>query len=134
MISSITKSTAAKTTLITLLLACFHDVSHGLIVQQQLQQQYRGGISSQGFVKTISITTSTNTALRSSSSSEQSKSGDDNPLYSFGAEVVPQGQRPVNEYLDMKEAPLFGWGKNEVGLTGLLIRLGILYSVVFAVM
>jgi hypothetical protein len=128
--SPITKSTTTKTALVTLLLACFLGVSHGLIVQQQ----QRGGISSQGFVKTISTTTSTKTALGSTSSSEQSNNGDDNPLYSFGAEVVPQGQRPVNEYLDMKEAPLFGWGSNEVGLTGLLIRLGILYSVVFAIM
>jgi hypothetical protein len=130
--SSITKSTATKTALITLLLACFHDVSHGLIVQQQQQQHHRGGISSQGFVKTVCTTCST--ALGSASSSEQNNNGDDNPLYSFGAEVVPQGQRPVNEYLDMKEAPLFGWGSNEVGLKGLLIRLGILYSVVFAIM
>eukprot|EP00536_Pseudo-nitzschia_multiseries_P003611 jgi/Psemu1/186188/e_gw1.56.132.1 len=68
----------------------------------------------------------TTTALAASSDS------DDNILYSFGAEVVPEGQRPVNEYLDMKRAPLFGWGSNEVGLKGLLIRLGIVYVAVFA--
>uniref|UniRef100_A0A7S4AUG2 DUF1230-domain-containing protein n=1 Tax=Pseudo-nitzschia australis TaxID=44445 RepID=A0A7S4AUG2_9STRA len=66
-----------------------------------------------------------NTALAASSES-------DDALYSFGAEVVPEGQRPVNEYLDMKRAPLFGWGTNEVGLQGLLIRLGIVYVAVFA--
>ena len=37
-----------------------------------------------------------------------------------------------NEYLDMKQAPLFGWGSNEVGTKGLLIRLGVVYAVVFA--
>lgn len=54
------------------------------------------------------------------------------PETSFGAEVVPEGQRPVNEYLDMKRAPLFGWASNEVGLDGLLLRLGIIYVLVFA--
>lgn len=65
-------------------------------------------------------------------SSPSSSDGDNDVLYSFGAEVVPEGQRPVNEYLDMKQAPLFGWGSNEVGLNGLLIRLGVVYAVVFA--
>jgi hypothetical protein len=40
------------------------------------------------------------------------------PETSFGAEVVPEGQRPVNEYLDMKSAPLFGWASNEAGTQG----------------
>lgn len=40
------------------------------------------------------------------------------PEVSFGAEVVPDGQRPVNEYQDMKNAPMFGWGSNEVGAQG----------------
>jgi hypothetical protein len=55
------------------------------------------------------------------------------PETSFGAEVVPEGQRPVNEYLDMKRSPLFDWASNEVGTKGLLIRLSIVYAVVFAV-
>jgi hypothetical protein len=55
------------------------------------------------------------------------------PETSFGAEVVPEGQRPVNEYLDMKRSPLFDWASNEVGTDGLLIRLSIVYAVVFAV-
>ena len=54
------------------------------------------------------------------------------PETAFGAEVVPEGQRPVNEYLDMKRAPLFGWASNEVGTDGLLTRLAIIYAVVFA--
>jgi hypothetical protein len=54
------------------------------------------------------------------------------PETAFGAEVVPEGQRPVNEYLDMKRAPLFSWASNEVGIDGLLARLGIIYAVVFA--
>ena len=40
------------------------------------------------------------------------------PETSFGAEVVPESQRPVNEYLDMARAPLFGWASNEVGMQG----------------
>jgi hypothetical protein len=54
------------------------------------------------------------------------------PATSFGAEVVPEGQRPVNEYLDMKRAPLFDWASNEVGTAGLLMRLVIIYVIVFA--
>jgi hypothetical protein len=54
------------------------------------------------------------------------------PATSFGAEVVPEGQRPVNEYLDMKRAPLFDWASNEVGTAGLLMRLVIVYAIVFA--
>ena len=54
--------------------------------------------------------------------------GDDNdesltPLTSFGAEVVPEGQRPVNEYLDMKRAPLFDWASEEVGTQGVSLFL-----------
>lgn len=37
----------------------------------------------------------------------------------------------MNEYLDMKRAPLFGWGSNEVGVDGLLKRLGVVYAIVF---
>jgi len=55
------------------------------------------------------------------------------PDTSFGAEVVPEGQRPVNEYLDLLKAPLFGWASEEVGTSGLLTRVAILYAAVFAV-
>lgn len=70
------------------------------------------------------------------SSKDEYSRGDDylTPETAFGAEVVPEGQRPVNEYLDMKRAPLFGWASNEVGLTGLLQRLAVFYVVVFAVL
>jgi hypothetical protein len=46
---------------------------------------------------------------------------DYNPEVSFGAESVPDGQRPVNEYLDMRQAPLFDWGSNEVGVNGVSV-------------
>lgn len=45
------------------------------------------------------------------------------PEVSFGAEVVPDGQRPVNEYLDMRQAPLFNWGSNEVGGSGVSFQI-----------
>lgn len=40
------------------------------------------------------------------------------PETAFGAEIVPEGQRPVNEYLEMKNAPLFGWASEETGSKG----------------
>lgn len=55
------------------------------------------------------------------------------PETSFGSEAVPEGQRPVNEYLDVTSSPLFDWASRESGSKGLLTRLVILYSVVFAV-
>jgi len=103
---------------IALLLACGR-TSSGLLAKSATARSVCGFLPS---------TTKQPTAL---ASSNEQPSGDD-ALYSFGAEVVPEGQRPVNEYLDMKQAPLFGWGSNEVGLRGLLIRLGIVYAVVFA--
>lgn len=54
------------------------------------------------------------------------------PETSFGAEAVPEGQRPVNEYLDLLRQPLFGWASEESGNKGLLIRLLAVYGVVFA--
>mmetsp|Transcript_32227 Transcript_32227/g.78595 ORF Transcript_32227/g.78595 Transcript_32227/m.78595 type:complete len:378 (+) Transcript_32227:160-1293(+) len=84
---------------------------------------------------TTSITTLSMSSKDSSSSSSNGGGGKDyylSPETAFGAEVVPEGQRPVNEYLDMKRAPLFGWASNEVGLNGLLQRLGLFYVVVFA--
>jgi hypothetical protein len=44
------------------------------------------------------------------------------PETSFGAEVVPEGQRPVNEYLEMRRSPLFEWASNEVGTKGVRCR------------
>jgi hypothetical protein len=52
------------------------------------------------------------------------------PETSFGSETVPEGQRPINEYLEMMRAPLFGWATT--GNVGLLIRIGILYTIFFA--
>jgi hypothetical protein len=78
---------------------------------------------------TPSKSTSVTTIRRKASENEEFL-----PETSFGAEVVPEGQRPVNEYLDMKRAPLFGWASNEVGTDGLLQRLAMIYVVVFATM
>ena len=55
------------------------------------------------------------------------------PETSFGAEVVPEGQRPVNEYLDLVRAPLFGWASEDVGSKGLLARLVTVYAASFAI-
>ena len=51
------------------------------------------------------------------------------PETSFGSEAVPEGQRPINEYLDVTSQPLFGWAAT--GTKGLLTRLTIFYGVVF---
>ena len=40
------------------------------------------------------------------------------PETSFGAEVVPEGQRPVNEYMEMRRSPLFEWASNDIGTKG----------------
>jgi len=134
--------------LITLLIGALCRVSYGLIVQESrvgVNTNTRSSLiigNGDGLIRTTTISNSNNnrqrrrtqdSSTRSSTTSilHSSKSNDDTALYSFGAEVVPEGQRPVNEYLDMKQAPLFGWGTNEVGMKGLLIRLGIVYSVVF---
>lgn len=53
------------------------------------------------------------------------------PETSFGSEAVPEAQRPVNEYLDISRQPLFGWPT--AGLQGFLVRLGITYASVFAI-
>jgi len=118
-------SIAKTTAVITLILGCSCRVSNGLLAgpNTRTRSLTHGIASSSAF----DASPKTTTALAASSREK----GDDN-LYSFGAEVVPEGQRPVNEYLDMKQAPLFGWGSNEVGLQGLLIRLGIVYAVCFA--
>ena len=56
--------------------------------------------------------------LKASSDSSDEDGDSLTPLTSFGAEVVPEGQRPVNEYLDMRRSPLFGWASEEVGTQG----------------
>mmetsp|Transcript_31611 Transcript_31611/g.52171 ORF Transcript_31611/g.52171 Transcript_31611/m.52171 type:complete len:282 (+) Transcript_31611:88-933(+) len=87
---------------------------------------------------TISRRSSHHAVAPSLSRSTRLFSADDNdfasllPETSFGADVVPEGQRPVNEYLDLVRAPLFGWASEEVGTKGLLTRLVTVYAVVFA--
>lgn len=49
------------------------------------------------------------------------------PKTSFGAEAVPEEQRPANEYLDLTRSPLFEWADQEKGDSGLAIRLGAVY-------
>ena len=49
------------------------------------------------------------------------------PETSFGAEAVPEEQRPANEYLDLIRQPLFGWASQETGSSGLAIRLAATY-------
>ena len=57
--------------------------------------------------------------LHSQLSTQRFASDDkDGPETSFGSEVVPEGQRPVNEYLNMKSAPLFDWASQETGTKG----------------
>jgi len=56
------------------------------------------------------------------------------PETSFGADAVPENQRPVNEFLDVTSQPMFGWAALESGNLGLFSRLATVYSVLFAVM
>ena len=111
----------SKIAVITLLLGC-SQVSNGLIT------------GSQSRTRSLTHDIITSSAASSESKTTLASSKEDDVLYSFGAEVVPEGQRPVNEYLDMKRAPLFGWGSNEVGIEGLLKRLGVVYAIVFFAM
>ena len=50
----------------------------------------------------------------------------------FGAEAVPEEQRPSNEYLDLIRQPLFGWASQESGNSGLAIRLAATYAAFYA--
>jgi len=50
----------------------------------------------------------------------------------FGAEAVPEDQRPSNEYLDLIRQPLFGWASQESGNSGLAIRLAVTYAAFYA--
>jgi hypothetical protein len=51
------------------------------------------------------------------------------PSTTFGAEAVPEEQRPANEYLDLISAPFFDWANRPGGDTTFAIRLGALYTV-----
>jgi hypothetical protein len=53
------------------------------------------------------------------------------PSTTFGAEAVPEEQRPANEYLDLISAPLFGWANRPSGSKGLATRLVTLYAALF---
>jgi Conserved in the green lineage and diatoms 27 len=72
-------------------------------------------------------------ALYLSSSSSESETNENinlRPTTSFGAEIVPEAQRPVNEYMDVTSQPFFDWASSN-GTKGLLTRLLILYNAFF---
>jgi hypothetical protein len=54
------------------------------------------------------------------------------PETAFGSDAVPMDQRPVNEFLDVTSQPMFGWASTQSGNVGLLLRLLILYGIMFA--
>jgi len=54
------------------------------------------------------------------------------PRRTFGAEAVPEDQRPANEYLDLISAPFFDWADEETGTKGFMVRLTGLYTFCFA--
>jgi len=54
------------------------------------------------------------------------------PTTTFGSEAVPLEQRPANEYLELISSPFFDWANRPGGGTTLGIRLGVLYTVLFA--
>lgn len=54
------------------------------------------------------------------------------PPTTFGAEAVPEAQRPANEYMELLSSPLFGWAnRTPNGDQALLTRLLILYISLF---
>jgi hypothetical protein len=53
------------------------------------------------------------------------------PSIAFGSEVVPSGQLPANEYLNLITSPLFGWANQQNGDWGLALRLGITYVIFY---
>lgn len=63
--------------------------------------------------------------------SMSSSSADSIPETAFGADAVPEGQRPANEYLDLIRQPLFGWAAQDKGTSGLAIRLAVAYTASF---
>lgn len=76
------------------------------------------------------------TARREKTNSDQDNENEMSllPESSFGSEVVPEGQRPVNEYINLMKQPLFDWASEKSGTNGLLIRLAILYLISFVAM
>lgn len=62
---------------------------------------------------------------------EKKRSYASSEYVSFGADAVPEGQRPVNEYLDLRNAPLFDWASQDVGTKGFMTRLAAVYVVSF---
>jgi hypothetical protein len=101
---------------------------------------FSGGITSTRRMTTLTTTTTTASIIRSGmelrESAANNNDNDDRttkrPTTSFGADAVPEAQRPANEYLDLRNQPLFDWASQESGTSGLAIRLFVLYAVTFA--
>ena len=54
------------------------------------------------------------------------------PQTTFGAEAVPEAQRPANEYMELLTSPLFDWAnRTPNGDSELALRLSVLYAVLF---
>lgn len=54
------------------------------------------------------------------------------PATTFGAEAVPEAQRPANEYMELLASPLFDWANRDPNADlALSIRLGVLYAALF---
>jgi hypothetical protein len=58
-------------------------------------------------------------------------SSDKLPSNAFGADSVPTGQRPANEYLNLISSPLFDWANEQRGDMGLASRLGFTYLIFY---
>mmetsp|Transcript_26337 Transcript_26337/g.40249 ORF Transcript_26337/g.40249 Transcript_26337/m.40249 type:complete len:308 (+) Transcript_26337:96-1019(+) len=54
------------------------------------------------------------------------------PTATFGAEAVPEEQRPANEYLNLIASPFFDWADKPSGSKEFFIRLSVLYAITFA--
>lgn len=66
------------------------------------------------------------TQLQASRQDEQEGSS------SFGYEGIPEDQRPATEYYNLRKQPLFNWASEDTGTNGLIVRLGITYVALFA--
>lgn len=63
---------------------------------------------------------------------DSSNASNGSPTTTFGAEAVPEEQRPANEYLDLISAPFFDWADKPSGNKELSVRLSVLYLTLFA--
>ena len=78
------------------------------------------------------ITERRKSSLTMSYDDELTSKGNFESVQSFGYEGVPEEQRPATEYNNLRQQLLFNWASEESGDSGLLIRLGITYVALFA--